>query len=155
MKNSVIPVFILSFFYTVCSTPIAQEFDDEYRTTTLNEEGESTIISLQEFDKGKNIFINTCSQCHEGGTTKTNPNVNLSLEALSLAYPPRDNINNLIDYFKNPTTYDGEIEIYEFHPSIRSADIYPEMRNLSEEDLYALAGFILIQAKSIGRSSLR
>ncbi|MGB7274847.1 MAG: cytochrome c-550, partial [Geitlerinemataceae cyanobacterium] len=91
-------------------------------------------------------------QCHVGGITKTNPDVGLGTEALSLATPPRNNLAALVDYIENPTTYDGEIEIYEFHPSIKSADIYPEMRNLTEDDLYALAGHILVQPKVLGDS---
>jgi photosystem II cytochrome c550 len=51
---------------------------------------------------------------------------------------------------KNPTTYDGEIEISEIHPSIKSADIFTEMRNLTDDDLTAIAGHILIQPKIVG-----
>ena len=52
---------------------------------------------------------------------------------------------------KNPTSYDGFEEIYELHPSLKSADIYPEMRNLTEDDLYSLAGFMLIEPKVKGK----
>ena len=51
---------------------------------------------------------------------------------------------------KNPTTYDGFTEISELHPSIKSADIFAEMRNLTDDDLYAIAGYILIQPKIMG-----
>jgi photosystem II cytochrome c550 len=50
---------------------------------------------------------------------------------------------------KNPTTFDGLESIVEIHPSIQSADIFPKMRNLSEDDLYAIAGHILIQPKIV------
>ena len=37
--------------------------------------------------------------CHTGGITKTNPNIGLDPEALSLATPRRDNINaGLVDF---------------------------------------------------------
>jgi photosystem II cytochrome c550 len=34
------------------------------------------------------------------------------------------------------------------HPSIKSADIYPRMRSVTDEDLKAIAGHILITTKS-------
>jgi photosystem II cytochrome c550 len=52
-----------------------------------------------------------------------------------------------VDYLKNPTTYDGLESIAEIHPSIKSADIYPRMRSLTDEDLTAIAGHILLQPK--------
>ena len=64
-----------------------------------------------------------------------------------MATPPRDNIESLISYLKNPTTYDGLDSIAEIHPSIKSADIFPKMRSLSEDDLEAIAGHILLQPK--------
>jgi photosystem II cytochrome c550 len=39
-----------------------------------------------------------------GWNTKTNPNVGLEPEALSLATPRRDSMDALVDYLKNPTT---------------------------------------------------
>ena len=51
---------------------------------------------------------------------------------------------------KNPTTYDGEEEIAEIHPSIKSADIYPAMRNLRDDELVAIAGHVLVQPKILG-----
>ena len=89
----------------------------------------------------------TCGACHVGGISKTNPNVGLDSEALSLATPRRDNIDALVDFMKNPTSYDGLESIAETHPSIKSADIYPRMRSLTDEDLTAIAGHILLQPK--------
>jgi hypothetical protein len=37
--------------------------------------------------------------------------------------------------------------IAEVHPSIKSADIYPRMRSVTDEDLTAIAGHILLQPK--------
>jgi photosystem II cytochrome c550 len=71
---------------------------------------------------------------------KTNPNVGLDSEALSLA-TRRNSVSSLVDYLKNPTTYDGLESIAEIHPSIKS-DIYPRMRSLTDEDLTAIAGHI-------------
>jgi photosystem II cytochrome c550 len=51
---------------------------------------------------------------------------------------------------KNPTSYDGVESIAEVHPSLKSQDNFPEMRNLTEDDLTAIAGHILLQPKVIG-----
>ena len=73
----------------------------------------------------------------------------MDAEALSLATPTRNNATALVDYLKNPTTFDGLESIAEVHPSIASADIFPKMRSLTEEDLYAIAGHILLQPKVV------
>jgi photosystem II cytochrome c550 len=41
----------------------------------------------------------------------------------------------------------GLESIAEVHPSIKSADIFPKMRSLNDEDLFAISGHILIQPK--------
>ena len=84
-----------------------------------------------------------------GGITKTNTNIGLDPEALSLAVPRRDNMDALVDFMKNPTTYDGLESIAEVHPSIKSADLYPRMRSVTDEDLVAIAGHILLQPKVV------
>ena len=81
------------------------------------------------------------------GTPAAPPNLGLEPDALSLATPPRDNISSLVDYMKNPTSYDGLESIAEVHPSIKSADIFPKMRSLNDEDLFAIGGHILLQPK--------
>jgi photosystem II cytochrome c550 len=105
------------------------------------------VLTPEQVKRGKRLFVNTCSICHTGGITKTNPNVGLDSEALSLATPTRNTIEGLVDYLKNPTTFDGLESIAEIHPSIRSADIFPKMRTLTEDDLYAIAGHILVSPK--------
>lgn len=138
-------------FQTFVNIATAAELTDNDRTLPLNENGEEVVLSVKEYTKGKRLFNNVCSQCHVGGITKTNPDVSLDPEVLANAYPARDNIEGLIDYMKNPTTYDGFNEISEEHPSLKSADIFPEMRNLTEDDLYAIAGYILVQPKILGK----
>ncbi|NER49371.1 MAG: cytochrome c-550 [Symploca sp. SIO1A3] len=152
MKRLILLAVATVFFalQLAVGTAAAIELPPEIRTVKLNEQGDTALLELTQVKKGKRLFVDTCAQCHAQGVTKTNPNVGLSPEALSGALPPRDNIVNLIDYLNNPTTYDGEIEISEFHPSIKSADIFPEMRNLSEEDLYAISGHILLMPKVKG-----
>lgn len=143
---------IFFVFQFAVSSVSAVELSPEIRTVKANEAGETITLSLEQVQQGKRLFNDTCSQCHAGGRTKTDPNVGLSPDVLAGATPARDNISALVDYMKNPTTYDGEIEISELHPSTKSADIYPEMRNLTDEDLEAIAGHILFQPKIIGRS---
>jgi len=147
---AVVTVFFFTFGSLVNSAS-AIEIPQEIRTLPLNEAGETVVVSEKDYEQGKREFNNVCSQCHVGGVTKTNPDVGLGLDTLGYAYPPRDNIEGLIDYMKNPTTYDGFYEISQLHPSLKSADIYPEMRNLSEDDLYDIASYILIQAKTLGK----
>ncbi|HEY9893048.1 MAG TPA: photosystem II cytochrome c-550 [Candidatus Sericytochromatia bacterium] len=129
----------------------AVELDTDIRTIKTNESGDTTVLTLEQVQKGKRLFNDTCAQCHGGGRTKTDPNIGLSTDVLAGATPPRDSVDALVDYMNNPTTYDGEIEISELHPSTKSADIYPEMRNLTDDDLKAIAGHILLQPKILGR----
>jgi len=134
----------------IVGSAIAVELDAATRTVPLNAEGDTIVLSLKEVQKGKSLFNNACAQCHAGGVTKTNQNVGLTPEDLALATPNRNNIEGLVDYLKNPTTYDGEEEISELHPSIKSADIFTELRNLTDDDLKAIAGHILLQPKVVG-----
>ena len=127
----------------------AIELDEASRTIALDGSGKTVILTPEQVKRGKRLFNASCSTCHTGGITKTNPNVGLDAETLSNATPPRDSIVGLVDYMKNPTTYDGLESIAEIHPSILSADIFPKMRSLTEDDMYAIAGHILLQPKVI------
>ena len=135
-------------FSFVISSSLAIELDDATRTVALNS-SKSVTLSPEQVKRGKRLFLSTCSVCHTGGITKTNPNVGLDSEALTLATPIRSNIEGLVDYMKNPTTFDGLESIAEIHPSIKSADIFPKMRSLTEDDLFAIAGHILVQPKIV------
>ena len=83
---------------------------------------------------GRKVFNTSCGTCHAGGITKTNHNVGLDPETLALATPARDNIAALVDYMQDPTSYDGEYSIADLH-LLRSRDLYPAMRDLTDEDL--------------------
>jgi photosystem II cytochrome c550 len=152
MKKTYLNSFILSIFFVSILfnfSSLAIELDEATRTVVLDKTGKTITLTPEQIKKGKRLFNASCSVCHTGGITKTNPNVGLDPEALSLATPARNNILSLIDYMKNPTTFDGLESIAEIHPSIQSADIFPKMRNLSEEDLYSIAGHILVQPKIV------
>ena len=141
---------VLLTFGLVVGSATAVELSDAVRTVPLNDLGDTTVLSLKQVQEGKRLFNYACAQCHAGGVTKTNQNVGLDPEALANATPPRNNVEGLVDYLKNPTTYDGEEEIAELHPSTKSADIYAAMRNLTEDDLVEIAGHILLQPKIVG-----
>ena len=143
---SIIFVCVFSIFVTTAS---AIDLDEATRTVVKDSSGNTVVLSPEQVKRGKRLFNATCGACHVGGITKTNPNVGLDPEALSLATPRRDNIDALVDYLKNPTSYDGLESIAEVHPSIKSADIYPRMRSVTEDDLYAISGHILLQPKIV------
>jgi len=123
--------------------------DASTRTVPLDNLGNSTTLTIEQVKRGKRLFNSSCGSCHTGGITKTNPNVGLDSDSLNLAIPNRNNILSLVDYMKNPTSYDSLESIAEIHPSVISADIFPKMRSLSEEDLFAIAGHILVQPQII------
>ena len=141
---------LAALFFTSNANPAnALELDEDTRTVVLDSKGNTVVITPEQVKRGKRLFNNACGTCHVGGLTKTNPNVGLDTESLSLATPARDNVTSLVAYFKDPMTYDGIDSISEVHPSIKSADIFPKMRSLTDEDLFAIAGHILLQPKVV------
>jgi len=147
-KYSIIgTLFFFSIFSVFVTNANAIDLDEATRTVTADCEGHTVVLSPEQVKRGKRLFNATCGACHVGGVTKTNPNVGLEPEALSLATPRRDNVAGLVDFMKNPTTYDGLDSIAEVHPSIKSADIYPRMRSLTDEDLYSIAGHVMLQPR--------
>ena len=151
LKSKFLTASILGGFLLTnqVQTVNALELDEDTRTVTLDSKGNSVVLTPEQVKRGKRLFNNACGTCHVGGLTKTNPNVGLDTESLSLATPPRDSITSLVAYFKDPMTYDGLDSISEVHPSIKSADIFPKMRSLTDEDLFAIAGHILLQPKVV------
>jgi photosystem II cytochrome c550 len=141
---SILFVCIFSIFVTTAS---AIDLDEATRTVVKDGSGKTVVLTPEQVKRGKRLFNATCGACHIGGITKTNPNIGLDPEALSLATPRRDNLDALVDFVKNPTSYDGLESIAEVHPSIKSADLYPRMRSVTDDDLYAIAGHILLQPK--------
>jgi photosystem II cytochrome c550 len=142
-------LILVSIFSIFVTTASAIDLDEATRTVAVDAAGNTTVLTPEQVKRGKRLFNATCGACHLGGITKTNPNIGLDPEALSLATPRRDNINALVDYIKNPVTYDGLESIAETHPSIKSADIYPRMRALTDEDLYSIAGHIMLSPRIV------
>ena len=125
----------------------AIELDEATRTVTLNEAEETVTLSDEQITNGNRLFILQCTKCHLQGKTKTNNNVSLGLEDLAGAEPPRDNVLALVDYLKYPTSYDGEDDYTELHVNVTRPDIYPELKNFTEDDVYNIAGYMLVAPK--------
>jgi photosystem II cytochrome c550 len=128
----------------------AAQWSSEQLTVPADADGSLVTFSEQEIKTGRKLFNRSCGECHAGGITKTNQNVGLDTETLALATPARDNVAALVDYMKDPTSYDGEYSIADVHPSIRSSDIFVKMRDLDDEDLREMAGYILVAPKVQG-----
>ncbi len=142
-------ILFVSIFGLLVTTASAIDLDEATRTVVKDGSNKTVVLTPEQVKRGKRLFNATCGACHTGGITKTNPNIGLDPEALSLATPRRDNLDALVDFLKNPTSYDGLESIAEVHPSIKSADLYPRMRSVTDDDLYAIAGHILLQPKIV------
>ena len=129
----------------------ALQWDAETLTVPADANGTQITFSEAEIKAGRKVFNNSCGTCHAGGITKTNQNVGLDPETLALATPPRNSVASLVDYMKDPTSYDGEMSIADLHPSLRSADVFVKMRDLNDEDLRRMAGYILVAPKVQGQ----
>jgi len=147
--SQIVSMLFVGIFGLFVTTASAIDLDEATRTVVQDSAGKTTVLTPEQVKRGKRLFNATCGACHLGGITKTNPNFGLDPEALQLATPRRDSIDGLVDFLKNPTSYDGLESIAEVHPSIKSADIYPRMRSVTDDDLTAIAGHILLQPKII------
>ena len=128
----------------------AARWDAATLTVPAGPDGASVTFSEKEIKAGRKLFNDSCGTCHAGGITKTNQNVGLDPETLALATPPRDSVAALVEFLTDPKSYDGEYSIADVHPSLRSSDIFVKMRDLDEEDLRLMAGYILVAPKVQG-----
>ena len=101
---SILFVGVFGFFVTNAS---AIDLDEATRTVVQDGNGKTTVLTPEQVKRGKRLFGASCGSCHTGGITKTNPNIGLDPEGLSLATPNRNSVAGLVDYLKNPTTFDG------------------------------------------------
>src|SRR5919199_2543874 len=95
-------LLFVGIFGIFVGTASAIDLDEATRTVVADESGRTIVLTPEQVKRGKRLFNATCGACHVGGITKTNPNVGLDPEALSLATPRRDNIAGLVDFLKNP-----------------------------------------------------
>ncbi|MGB7247361.1 MAG: photosystem II cytochrome c-550 [Phormidesmis sp.] len=147
---SVVLILAFALSFSLADSAIAIEISDAIRTVPLNELGEQTTLELEQLSAGQRKFNSSCVQCHLDGGSKTNPDVDLGPDTLARATPARNNLESIVDYLHHPTTYDGLGSLAEFHPSTENADLFPRMKALSENDLKAIAGYILAEPNIIG-----
>lgn len=139
-----------SLVFSGAESALAVEISDAMRTVDLNASGEQITLDLEQLSTGQRMFNSSCVQCHLDGGSKTNPDVDLSTDTLASATPARNNLDSLVDYLHHPTTYDGLRSLAEFHPSTENSDLFPRMKSLAEDDLRAIAGYILAEPNIIG-----
>ncbi len=138
-------LFIGAIYFTVqAMAPVWAAQSDEL--TVALTAAESITFTEAEVAQGRRLFNFACARCHVSGQTYPNPDVGLKLEDLEGATPSRDTVASIVDYMKNPTTYDGIESLLEYHPNTQLLSEYPRMRKLTDEDLKLIAGYILIQA---------
>ena len=73
----------------------------------VDEAGQTKQFSGEDLSVGKELFETNCINCHVGGATLPDPTVSLGLKTLAGATPSRDNINGIVDFLREPMTYDG------------------------------------------------
>jgi photosystem II cytochrome c550 len=73
----------------------------------LDDSGETKSFSGEDITKGLRLFKANCINCHVGGNTLPDPEISLSLADLKAGKPRRDTIEGLVQFFRQPLTYDG------------------------------------------------
>ena len=96
-----------------------QKFEKTASIKSKSSEFEADEKGIKEKTKAYNAVI----QYEQNLGQKGNRQIHLLI-----GVNPEKFVAALVDYLKNPTTYDGLESIAEIHPSIKSADIYPRMR---------------------------
>lgn len=105
----------------------------------VNGQGQTAQFSGEDLSAGKELFETHCLNCHVGGATLPDPTVSLSLKTLAGATPPRDTINGLVGFLREPMTYDGS------EPSFWCRQV-PESW-MPKEEIEQLSAFILRAAQ--------
>lgn len=105
----------------------------------LNQQGQTKLFSPEDITEGKELFKANCINCHVGGKTLPYPPVSLALDTLSGATPPRDNINGIVNFLRQPMTYDGSEETFWCRTVTASW--------MPQEQIEKLAAFILRAAQ--------
>ena len=135
---------------SISSPAMAAQWDAETLTVPASPGGQQVTFSEADIKAGSKLFKGNCGPCHNAGITKTNQNVGLDPETLALATPARDNVDALVAFMKDPSSFDGEYSIADTHPGISSSDVYVQMRSLNDDDLRLIAGYILTAEKVQG-----
>jgi photosystem II cytochrome c550 len=119
VRGSIVALLVVSMTLAVSSPAYAIDaYVKRYLKATepvaldLNGEGQTAQFSPEELSEGKELFEAHCINCHVGGATLPDPTVSLALDTLADATPPRDNIDGLVAFLRNPMTYDGNEETF-------------------------------------------
>lgn len=100
---------------------------------------ETHSYTAQDLSQGKQLFEANCLNCHVGGITLPDPTITLSLDALAQATPPRNTVQSLVNFSRQPMTYDGSEE------SIWCRQVSPDW--MDDKTLENLAAFLLRAAE--------
>jgi len=92
--SQIVSILFVGIFSLFVTTASAIDLDEATRTVIQDSKGGTVVLTPEQVKRGKRLFNATCGACHLGGITKTNPNVGLDPEALSLAVPRRDSIED-------------------------------------------------------------
>jgi len=107
--------------------------------------GKTATLTKEQLVRAKRLFNNACAICHVGGGNRTNQNVGLGMEELQGGLPTRATVEGIVNFLNAPVTYDGLKDVSETHPSIKSADLFPKMRSMKQQDLVDISMYILYQ----------
>lgn len=105
----------------------------------VDKQGQTKQFSPEDLSTGKELFEAHCMNCHVGGATLPDPSVSLALNTLAGATPPRDNINGIVAFLREPMTYDGS------EPSFWCREV-PESW-MPPQQIEKLAAFVLRAAQ--------
>ncbi len=142
-------VGIFALLWLGLASPVAARIDpyvNQYLRVSgpvelpLDAEGHTLTFTPEQLTDGKNRFQSACLNCHVGGATLPAPNISLSLKDLRGATPPRDTIQALVEYQRDPLSYDGSDFSYGCRP------VPPSW--MDDEALQNLAAFILRAAQA-------
>ncbi|MGB5962807.1 MAG: photosystem II cytochrome PsbV2 [Coleofasciculaceae cyanobacterium] len=109
-------LLVLALFSLLMASPANAAVDTYVRrylqatepvSLDVDGKGKTAQFSAEDLSAGKQLFEAHCLNCHVGGATLPDPTVSLSLKTLAGATPPRDTINGLVDFLREPMTYDG------------------------------------------------
>jgi photosystem II cytochrome c550 len=93
--------------------PYVARYLDAVEPVELPIDAEKThAFSNLDLSEGKRLFEENCLNCHVGGATLPDPTASLAIEALQQATPPRDTISRLVEFIRQPMTYDGSEETF-------------------------------------------
>ena len=119
--NCLLAALIAAFSFFTVSSPAHAAIDKyvgqylqvkEPISLDLDGQGETAQFSPEDLSAGKELFEANCLNCHVGGATLPDPTVSLSFDDLAGAMPPRNNINGLVAFLRQPMTYDGSEETF-------------------------------------------